>query len=50
KLQVVFLPKRNVFYRSRFRLTVKGGEGAEIVLEGSGTYREDSRPGKLPRV
>ncbi|CAM9567059.1 unnamed protein product [Ectocarpus sp. 4 AP-2014] len=49
-LEVVFLPKHNVLYRSRFRLTVKGGESAEVVLEGCGTYREDSRPGKLPRV
>eukprot|EP00903_Cladosiphon_okamuranus_P011029 g10416.t1 len=49
-LEVKFFPKRNVFYRSRFRLTVRGGEGAEIVLEGFGTYREDTRPGKLPKV
>ncbi|CAM9101240.1 unnamed protein product [Hapterophycus canaliculatus] len=49
-VEVAFVPKRDVFYRSRFRLTVKGGEGAEVVLEGSGTYREDSRRGRLPRV
>ncbi|CAM9765369.1 unnamed protein product, partial [Ectocarpus sp. 13 AM-2016] len=49
-LEVVFVPKHNVLYRSRFRLTVKGGESAEVVLEGCGTYREDFRPGKLPRV
>ncbi|CAM9318807.1 unnamed protein product [Ectocarpus sp. 12 AP-2014] len=49
-LEVVFVPKHNVLYRSRFRLTVKGGESAEVVLEGCGTYREDFRPGRLPRV
>lgn len=44
------MPKRDVLYRSRFRLNVRGGEGAEIVLEGAGTYQEDSTPGRLPRV
>lgn len=44
------MPKRNALYRSRFRLTVRGGEGAEVVLEGMGTYQEDTRPRRLPRV
>lgn len=48
--KVSFQPKRNVHYRSRFRLTVRGGEGAEVVLEGTGTYRENTKPGRLPKV
>jgi hypothetical protein len=36
KLGLVFKPKRNVFYRSKFKLDVYNGLGIEFVLQGKG--------------
>lgn len=47
KLTVRFTPKQNVRYKSRFRLSVRSGEGFDVLLCGRGTYdeREDkTRP------
>ncbi len=47
KLTVRFAPKQNVRYKCRFRLSVRSGEGFDVVLYGRGTYdeREDkTRP------
>jgi hypothetical protein len=40
KLTARFTPKQNARYRSRFRVSVRGGEGFDVVLVGRGTYDE----------
>lgn len=39
-IRVVFRPKKNALYRSRFRLYVRKGEGFDVVLTGHGSYEE----------
>lgn len=37
---VNFRPKLNLFYKSKFKITVKEGPTLSFVLRGNGTYQE----------
>jgi hypothetical protein len=47
---VTFRPKLKGPYRSRFRFLVEAGEAFDVVLEGQGTYEEDTVPAPPPHV
>jgi hypothetical protein len=34
----------------RFRFTVQGGEGFDVLLAGKGTYQEDTVPNPPPHI
>ena len=38
---VSFQPKLDVLYKSKFRVLVDGGPATEVILKGTGTYREE---------
>ncbi|EKX39969.1 hypothetical protein GUITHDRAFT_143127 [Guillardia theta CCMP2712] len=44
-LTVRFNPKKNVDYRSRFKVEIEGGRGGYFTLLGSGSYDESKEPG-----
>lgn len=41
KLMIAFKPKKDVLYKSRFKILVENGEPLEFVLRGMGTYEEE---------
>ena len=42
---VRFHPKKNVDYKSRFKVEIEGGRGGFIQLTGTGSYEENMEPG-----
>ena len=42
---VRFNPKKNVDYKSRFKVEIEGGRGGFIQLTGTGSYEENMEPG-----
>ena len=49
-IKVTFRPPAARTFRSRFRFQVDHGEGFDVVLSGAGTYEEDTRPNRAPKV
>lgn len=49
-VEVLFRPKLNQCYQSRFRFKVQGGEGFDVLLAGQGTYQEDTVPNPPPHI
>jgi hypothetical protein len=41
KILINFRPKKNILYKSKYRVTVKDGPPLEFILKGTGTYEEE---------
>lgn len=36
-----YQPKKNILYKSKYRITVQDGPAVEFILKGTGTYEEN---------
>lgn len=41
KIMIAFKPKKDILYKSKFKILVENGESIEFVLRGMGTYDEE---------
>ncbi len=41
KVQIVFKPKSNVFYKSRYIISADTGNKIELILKGHGSFYEE---------
>lgn len=40
-IQIMFRPKENKFYKSKYVISVDGGPSVDFILKGKGSYEEE---------